>query len=405
MDKRKYSYKLYPKPRQAEALLDCLRLHQQLYNAALQERIDAYQKCGKSITYNEQQASLTKIRAEHEAYRALPCTSERMTLRRLDKAFKAFFRRAKKGETPGFPRFKSLNRFSSFELMAPKFTHDESGKHGRLFVDRIGHIKARGKCRIAGQVKTSQVKHQHGQWWLSLTVEGDAARPAKEKKACAMDWGVAHLLTIVEENGDFEHVENPRYYQAQEEKQTALQQSLSAKKRGSANWRKACQSLSTFKRKQANRRKDDHHKLSAKIAERYSLVAMESLQVKNMSRSAKGTAAQPGQNVKQKSGLNREILDTAPSRLMSMIRCKVEETGGEFVETPTQKIKPSQRCPQCGHTHKGNRQSQAVFLCQACHFSQNADVVSGINSLFWALGLGQEYVPEVYTSKPLLSSA
>ncbi|MFT7157442.1 MAG: putative transposase [Parvicella sp.] len=93
---RKYTYKLYPNAKQKEQLLDHLRLHQQLYNGALHERIEAYTKHGISIEYNDQQASLTQIRADFAEYKALACTSERMTLRRLDKAFKSFFRRVKK---------------------------------------------------------------------------------------------------------------------------------------------------------------------------------------------------------------------------------------------------------------------------------------------------------------------
>jgi putative transposase len=220
-----------------------------------------------------------------------------------------------------------------------------------------------------------------------------------------MDWGIAHLLTVVEENGDYQHVENPRYYKAGEERQTQLQQALSRTKKYSNGWRRAAKKLTNFKRRQAAKRKDDHHKLSAKIAENYALVAMEKLVIKNMSKSAKGTVEKPGKQVKQKTGLNREILDTAPSALMSMIRYKVEETGGEFIETPTKQLKPSQRCPCCGHTHKDNRKKQAEFICVRCGYENNADIVSGINSLKWALGLGQEYAPEVYTSKPLLSAA
>ena len=219
-----------------------------------------------------------------------------------------------------------------------------------------------------------------------------------------MDWGVAHLLTVVEENGDYQHIENPRHYKTDEVEQTTLQQSLSKKKRFSTGWKRACKKLSTFKRKQAARRKDMHHKLSAQIADNYSLVAMEKLQISNMSKSAKGTAEAPGRNVAANSGLNREILDTAPAALMSMICYKVEDTGGEFVETPTKKIKPSQRCPCCDHTTKKNRLKQAEFICVSCGYSQNADVVSGINSLKWALGLGQEFVPEVFTSKPLINA-
>src|SRR5699024_142672 len=183
MENRKYTYKLYPNSKQESVLLEHLRLHQQLYNAALQERIEAYQKCGLSISYNDQQASLTKIRAEHPEYRALPCTSERMTLRRLDKAFRAFFQRVKRGQKAGFPRFKSLSRFNSFDLLEPKFSHNINVKHGRLFIKGVGHIKARGKCRIQGRIKTSQVQHKHGTWWLSLTIEGEASRQANNTKA------------------------------------------------------------------------------------------------------------------------------------------------------------------------------------------------------------------------------
>lgn len=401
---RKYTYKLYPTPRQAEVLLEHLRLHQQLYNAALQERIEAYLKQGKMITYNEQQASLTKIRAEHPEYKALPCTSERMTLRRLDKASKAFFRRVKQGKKAGFPRFKSLSRFHSFELLTPKFEHGKA-KHGRLFVRGIGHIKARGKCRISGQIKTSQIQHKHGQWYLSLTIEGHAQRECLTTKACGIDWGVAQLLTLAEPNGDYCHVKNPRYFQQSKKKQKILQQAISTKKRGSNNWKKACKAFATFKRKQAFQRKDYQHKLAAEVASKYTLVTMEKLQIQNMSRSAKGNAEQHGKNVKQKSGLNREILDTAPAALMAKIRYKVEEAGGEFVEAPTKKLKPSQRCPRCHHTHKDNRKTQADFTCTACGYSHNADAISGVNSVMWALGLGRELAPEVYTSKPLLSLA
>jgi putative transposase len=118
MKLRKTNYKLYPGQRQSARLLEVLRLQQQLYNAALQERIDCYRKTGKSISYNHQQASLTQIRADHPEYKAVPVYISRMTLRRLDKAFKAFFSRVKKGQAPGFPRFRPLSRFSSFEMCA-----------------------------------------------------------------------------------------------------------------------------------------------------------------------------------------------------------------------------------------------------------------------------------------------
>ena len=124
-----------------------------------------------------------------------------------------------------------------------------------------------------------------------------------------------------------------------------------------------------------------------------------------MSKSSKGTLDNPGKQVKAKSGLNREILDTAPAMLMDMIRYKVEETGGEFIETPSTKLKPSQRCPNCDHTSKKNRPSQAEFRCTECGYENNADVVSAYNSLAWALGVEPGTGLGLKNPKPLLSVA
>ena len=114
---RKTTYRLYPTPKQAVALADLKRTHQQLYNAALEERISARSKAGKSISYADQCKSLTVLRRDLPEWAdAANCSSQQMTLRRLDKAFGAFFRRVKAGETPGFPRFKSLGRFPGFSF-------------------------------------------------------------------------------------------------------------------------------------------------------------------------------------------------------------------------------------------------------------------------------------------------
>lgn len=176
MEKRKYTFKLYPNQAQSESLMSMLRLHQKLYNAALEERIDCYQETGQSLDYNNQQASLTIIREHDDEYSSLPCTSTRMTLRRLDKAFKAFFRRIKNGNTPGFPRFKSINRFPSFELpysgawsLNPHPVKDKA----TFTLKGVGKIQAKGKAKYWESLKTSQIMHKKGKWWLSVTFECD----------------------------------------------------------------------------------------------------------------------------------------------------------------------------------------------------------------------------------------
>lgn len=394
MNKRKYTFKLKPSNSQKENLTAYLRLNQQLYNAALQERIEAYEKYKVSLKYNDQQQSLTQIRADHPEYKAMPVYIGRMTLRRLDKAFNSFFNRLKKGQTPGFPRFKSLSRFSCFEMCAGSgwgFEFGENQKNGWLSINGVGRIRARGKARISGNVKTSQVIHKSGEWFVSLTLEGNTTRERSQNKACGFDWGVEYLASSVDHDGNVTQIENPRYYRNAKDAMLPLEQSLSLKKRGSGRWKRACKKLSQAKAKLARQRQHDHHILSAEIADNYALFATEKLTIKNMTHTAKGDAENHGKNVKQKSGLNREILDTAPASLLAKIRYKVEETGGEFVEVPTRKVKPSQRCPSC-HAIKKKPLSLRIHECD-CGAKMPRDVASALVCINWALGLGAETAP------------
>lgn len=114
MLRRKVTYRLYPKPAQEAALFEQLRLHQQLYNAMLQQRIEAYRR-GTRLGKREQEAELKFLRAECPEFAICSCDSQQVTVKRVDLAFKAFFRRVRAGEKrPGFPRFRSLRRFSGW---------------------------------------------------------------------------------------------------------------------------------------------------------------------------------------------------------------------------------------------------------------------------------------------------
>jgi putative transposase len=116
MERRKVTFRLYPTPAQAKRLACWIRLHCELYNAALEERIDAHQKTGRSIGYYEQQNALPAIKVDRPEFTGLGSHALQQTLRRLDLAFQAFFRRLKAGEKPGFPRFKSSKRFPAFAI-------------------------------------------------------------------------------------------------------------------------------------------------------------------------------------------------------------------------------------------------------------------------------------------------
>ncbi|WP_252180455.1 transposase [Endozoicomonas sp. 4G] len=395
MELRKATYKLYPTKQQAEALNHALRLHCEFYNAALQERIEAYRKCRISIKNKDQQPQIKVIREEIPEFATLNYSSLQVTLRRLDKAFSVFFRRVNSGEKePGFPRFKSHKRYPGIGFSSHgdgwRFTPGEDWKHGRLRLTGVGHIRCRGKARVAGKIKSMELLHRRGEWLISLTMECNGVlREPTSGKACGLDWGVNKLLSVATESDGYQ-VDNPRWFQQEREKLKALKQAVSRKKKGSNRWKKACKKLSTHHRKAANRRNHEHHQLSAQVASQYALVATEKLQVKNMTGSAKGTSEKPGKNVKQKAGLNREILDTAPATLLAMIAYKVKETGGLFIETPTRKLKPSQRCPVCWSVKKKTLKER-VHQCEVCGCNEDRDIAAARVNLIWALNeLGSE---------------
>ena len=133
-------------------------------------------------------------------------------------------------------------------------------------------------------------------------------------------------------------------------------------------------------------RHEHQHQLSATLAKRCAIFATEKLCVKNMSASAKGTIEEPGTNVAQKAGLNREILDTAPAALHQKIAYKVSETGGRYMEAPTRRLKPSQTCPQCGAQAK-KALSERWHCCHVCGHQEDRDAAAARVVLRWALGV------------------
>jgi len=352
-ERRRVTYKLYPTPSQVAMLEALCKLHRDLYNGALEERISAWRKAQKSISFADQCASLTQVRAAQPEYCAVNAQSLQVTLKRLNKAFKAFFQRVKTGKTPGFPRFKSKDRFPGFGFKTHgdgfKFKPGANWIHGRLRLSGIGEIAARGEARTPGRIVCCDINRDSLGWTLSLVLECQPHRERKGDREAGLDWGVSTYVTLGYSPGEVVAIENPRLFQAQAETLAQLGRDLSAqlRKPGKKTKRllKAKSALAKRWRKLANRRKNFTHQTSAKVVREHSLIATEKLAVKNMTASAKGTVEEPGKNIAQKAGLNREILDTSPASLIKAILYKAEEAGTAIHICATRKIKPSQRDP------------------------------------------------------------
>lgn len=325
-------------------------LHQQLYNAALEERIGAYRK-GVSLSFVDQSRSLKVIKDECPEYSTLHFHTMSETLARLDKAYVSFFRRVKAGKTAGFPRFQSCDRFSGWSYKSHKngfsVTLRDGGRHGRLRLSGIGEMSMRGSMLDVGEIRTCNIVKRGDNWFASIVVRGEFKRECGTE-ACGMDWGVTTFATIATSQGELIEIENPRHGKRTADKLAKSQRELARKKRGSNRRGKAKQKVRRLHEKLKMQRHDFLHQTSAKLVKRFCLIATEKLTVSNMVRSAAGTVNKPGKMVAQKAGLNREILDTAPKTFFDMLRYKAESAGGRLIEIDPRKHKPTQTCPVSG---------------------------------------------------------
>jgi putative transposase len=382
MENRKVTYRLYPNQQQTEGLLEMLAYHHRIYNMALEARIRAYRENGRSLSFADQCKILTQWRHMNLGLAEINAQSLQVTLKRLNLAFQNFFRRVKTGDTPGFPRFKSLDRYTGWGYKTHgdgwRLLTNEVMKNGQLKLSGIGLIQVRGRARIGGVPKTCEIMHKQGKWYVSITVK---CTPKREcgTQAVGIDWGVETFLTKYDNTGHTESVENPRYLKVALPKLKELQQSVARKKNKKSRHRnKAVKKLAKQHAKIANQRKDFNHKEAAKIVASNALIACEALSVKTMT--ATGGL--------RKKGLNREILSTAPTQFHSLLKSKAEEAGAVYIEIPTRQVKPSQTCHRCGSQRK-KLLSERKHACDCganCSRDENAARVILNWALLWASG-------------------
>lgn len=389
---RKVTYKLKPSTSQEESLMNLFIHHHQLYNWALRDRIQTYRNFNYGLNFSEQCKINTLCRHNRKAHGIFNANaqSEQVTLKRVAIAFDGFFRRLNKGGVnAGFPRFKSFQRFKGWGYKSHGDgwkLHLKEKKHGAVYLADVGVVKIRGKDRNAdGKPKTAEIICKNGEWFISVSMEYDAIERKCGTKAIGVDWGVDYYFSIIDHDGHFEQVKNPRYLKRSKELLTSLQRDLALAKKGTRVHRKLKHQVAKLHQKIIRQRLDFTHKQTAKLVEVAALIATEKLSVKNMTRSAKGTAEKHGKNVKQKAGLNREILNTAPAMTLNLLSYKAAEAGSEYVEIPTKQVKPSQTCPDCGAKKKKTLAERWHSCSCGCH--KPRDVASAQVNLNWALGI------------------
>ncbi|HCI82501.1 MAG TPA: transposase [Ktedonobacter sp.] len=390
-----FKYRLYPNKAMTDKLEWTFARCCELYNAALTERRDAYtfhvkqhpcyydedrrKRLSSELTvcYTSQQNDLPDIKANlREEYRDIAAHVLQDVLRRLEKAFQAFFRRVTHGETPGYPRFKSYARYDSFTYP------DGAGwklDGNRLHLSKLGTCKVKLHRKLQGKIKTVTIKREVDQWYVVFSCEVARSEPLPVSyEDVGIDVGVSHLATL----SNAEMIEHPRCLRRGEATLKHRQQSSSRKQRGSHRRKQAGRLVGKAHRKIANQRRDFHHKASRQLVNRYQVLVFEDIKPLNLTRRPKvkqdeTTGEYLPNGAAAKAGLNKSILDAGWGQFVQLCSSKAEDAGRTLL-----KVSPrftSQICSQCG-TVKKKDLSERWHSCE-CGAELDRDVNAAINIL------------------------
>ncbi|GAB4576310.1 MAG: RNA-guided endonuclease TnpB family protein [Anaerolineae bacterium] len=366
---RTYKYRLYPTNAQEKALDFLLWQGRLLYNAALEQRITVYRETGKSVSYPQQWAHFRdQRRANPDTFGQLNATSVQQMLRRLDKAFRAFFRRLKAGKNPGFPRFKGRNRFNSLEYRygdGCKLRTDECGRK-RFYVQNVGEVKVKYHRSIPDNATIKHVilKRRNRKWYVCLMLDlPEPIAPAHTGPAVGIDVGLNHLLAL----SDGMTVENPRWLRRSLAKLRVAQRRMARRRKGSQGWREAAYQVARLHEHIANQRRDFWHKVSRQLADTYGMIALEDLTLAFMTANHR---------------LALSTHDAGLAEFQQLLAYKAESAGTQVVT-----VNPaytSQACAACGAIVE-KALSVRVHRCPTCGYTADRDVNAARNILSLAV--------------------
>lgn len=367
-----FKYELRPDGQQTRQMARFAGSCRFVFNKALALQKANHEAGGKFIGYVAMAKHLTEWRngAETPWLKDAPVHPLQHALKDMERAYKNFF-----AKRAAFPRFKKKGQHESLRYPdAKQFKLDQP--NARIFLPKLGWMRLRLSRPVLGKLCNATVSLSGGKWFVSLQTEREVEQPIPQaSSAMGIDLGVARFATF--SDGTF--LEPLACFKKHEARLRRYQRAMSRKKKFSSNWKKARAKVQRIHTRIGNARRDYLHKATTAISQNHAMVVIEDLQVKNMSKSAKGSAEQPGKNVRAKSGLNKSILDQGWYEFRRQLEYKLGCNGGMLITVPARNT--SRTCPQCGCVSADNRKTQAVFLCVECGHEGNADHIGAINIL------------------------
>ena len=348
-----YKFRMYPNKQQVASLDLTLETCRHLYNLALADRKNSYEVEGISRSYEDQAAMLTAEKKDGN-FKAVFSQVLQDVLRRLDKSFKAFFRRVKAGEVPGYPRFKGHGWYKSFTYPQVGFKLEGS----KLTLSKIGSIRIFKHREVEGKIKTCTIKKDNlGHWYAILVAEIGDAPQIESKTAIGVDVGLKSLVAL--STGGT--VEYPRYYVQAENKLAVAQRNLSRKKKGSANRLKAKAKVAKLHQKIQHHRDEFLHQVSRMIVDSADLIVFENLNISGMLKNH---------------NLAKHIQDHAWGKLIQFTQSKAAKAG-KVVELVDARY-TSRKCSLCGIMVPKTLADRTHF-CPNCGLEMDRDVNASLN--------------------------
>jgi len=361
--RKTYKYRIYPTRKQTATFEQTLGGCRWLYNHLLEQRKILWESEKKSISCFDQCNTFKQLKQDNPFLAEVHSQVLQNVATRIDLAFKAFFRRIKSGNNPGYPRFRSKLRYDSF-------TYPQSGF--KIFknvvqLSQIGSVKVNFHRPIEGIVKTCTIRRTPtGKWFVSFACDIECKiidQPINP--AVGIDMGLEKFATI--SNG--EQIENPRFFRKEEKSLVKAQRKLSAQEKGSKERNKARKVVARVHERITNKRNNFVHQESRKLVNRFNTICVEDLSINDMKKD----------NFRC---INKSIGDAAWRMFLNQLKFKAEDAGKKLI-----KINPaytSQTCSRCGNRQK-LKLSDRVYHCPCCGLILDRDHNASLNIL--ALGM------------------
>ena len=353
--RKNFRYRLFVNKSQEAKLQSLFDSARFLYNCALEHRILLWKQWRKSVSLYDQTYTLKEIRKFDEGIEHLGYDCAWSVLKYLDEAFRSFFRRVKRGEKPGFPRFKGRDRFGSVTF--PHYGNGAKLKNGKLYVRNVGTVRIKLHRPIEGTIKAVTIKKQNGRFYACFSCDDI---PEVTLAPCSKEVGIDVGIKSFAVFSDGQIIDNPKHLKQSETKLKELSQQHSKKRS-----KRSKKNLSRLHQKVSNQRKDFQHKLSRKIVNKFGYIYVEKLKPMEMVKDNFRT-------------LNRYINDAAWSQFFNFLSYKAGNAGRKFIAVNPKNT--TQACSGCGEIVPKDL-SVRVHDCPHCGLVMDRDLNAALNIL------------------------